>query len=166
MKLFLVSGSGYGAGKTYLAHKLCRNVWSLAGGMRDELAQMYPGYNWYNLTQEYKATTVIREWGDGRQTMRQVLLEHGQRACERNPKYWAEQLRDRVKRTEDMLALQGISVVAVDDIRKTCELDVLRSAFDCVHFHVKWEGAGVEPAIFQNDELERLADYVVTRRPS
>lgn len=160
MKLYLFSGSGIGAGKSTTAKRLTQEVWSLASGMREDLTRRYPTYNWYNKSQEYKDTTIIEEYGDGRRTMRDVLIEYGQSRCKNDPAYWAKELVTYLKRRRDMY--DGITVFGVDDLRKMCELETIKEAFPgiVVHFHIDTARAKAE-AEFENDQLAKVADYVL-----
>ena len=162
MKIIAVSGSGIGAGKTTLAKKLSTNVWSLAGAMRQELQNQYPGYDWFNRDQAYKATTMIKEYKNGFHSMRSVLLEYGQDKCKVNPTYWVETLSSAVKRLDQVAS--GITTIAIDDLRKTCEIEHLRGAFkDVIHVHIDYADA-VKEKEFENDALRAVADYIVVRK--
>lgn len=159
MKLVLISGDGAGAGKTYAARLFGQSTWTLADGIRGELAIRYPNYNWYNRTQEYKNHTHVKEWERGDKTVREVLLKYGQVACAGNPKYWVERLCDKLKNSQEFV--QGVTTIAVDDVRKVCELEHFRANFrDVVHIHVESETAVFEPE-FEAEQLKALADYVV-----
>ncbi len=159
MKLILVSGDGAGAGKTYAARLFGQSVWTLADGIRGELQARYPGYNWYNRTQEYKNGTIVKEWERGISTVRGVLLQYGQIKCADDPKYWVKRLCESLKQSE--AAVQGITTVAVDDVRKVCELEHFRQNFrDVVHVHVECKTAQHEPE-FDAEKLKELADYIV-----
>lgn len=162
LKIIAISGSGIGAGKTTLAKSLSKDVWSLAGAMRAELALRYPGYDWFNKDQAYKADTIIREHGRGTSSMRQVLVEHGQDRCVENPTYWVEALTDMVHGLNHVVS--GITTIAIDDIRKVSEIEYLRQKFPNVtHIHIDYHGS-VKEAEFENDALLELADYVVQRK--
>ncbi len=159
MKIVLISGDGAGSGKTYAARLFGQATWTLADGIRGELQQLYPGYSWYNRTQEYKNTVKVPEWRDGYATVRQVLLEYGQTKCANNPKYWVERLCDKLKSHEELV--QGVTTIAVDDVRKLCELEHFRINFrDVVHIHVENPDAVYEPE-FDAEGLKKIADYVV-----
>jgi hypothetical protein len=157
MVIFAISASGIGAGKTTLAKKLGNPVWSLAGGLRQELSLLYPKYNWENRDQSYKDTTIVKECG--KRTIREVMVMHGQMRCESNPLYWVERLCDRLK---DSPALG--SVVAIDDVRKVNEIQHIKFRFpgQVVHLHVDYDLATKEPE-FQNEELKAMADYIIKR---
>lgn len=159
MVIFAISGSGIGAGKTTLARMISQPVWSLAGGLRQELAISLPEYNWENRSQEYKDKTRVHERGN--KTVRQVMVEHGQAKCESNPHYWVERLCDRISSVPSTLQSQ---IVAIDDVRKVSEITHIRGRFpgQVIHLHVEYEGAVYEPE-FENEELRKLADYIVKR---
>lgn len=163
MTIFLISGNGQGAGKTTLAKRLAgdRAVYSIAGILRQELKRLYPDYDWDNRTQAYKDNTLVTEYRAKDPfkvlSLRQVMVEYGQQKCVGDPTHW-------VKKLVAHLAIQpALSVIAIDDVRKTCELEVLKRAFpNTYHFHVKWIGAIAEP-IYEADALEAMADYVMIR---
>lgn len=162
MKILAISGSGIGAGKTTLAKSLSKDVWSLAGAMRAELQLIYPGYNWFNKDQAYKAETVIREYKRGSSSMRQVLIEHGQDRCVESPTYWVATLSDKILGLDQVVS--GITTIAIDDIRKVSEIEYLRRKFaDVVHIHIDYYGS-VKESEFENDALLEMADYVVQRK--
>ena len=164
MRLLLISGSGNGAGKSTLARTLSREVWSLAGGIRDELGELYPGYNWRNTTQAYKDSTVVDGYGSGKLTVRQVMIDYGQGRCTDRPTYWVDKLADRLKLGQYAFSMTGTYAVAVDDCRKLVEIERLRTEFpQSTHIHLVWSGAVHEPQ-YENDQLEAVADYVVLRR--
>lgn len=160
MKIYLISGDGYGAGKSTLGKKLGDEVWSIAGALREDLQRQYPKYKWFSKDQAYKDTTKIREYGNGRMTMREVLVEYGQKKCAINPTVWVSALADRL--TESVKILSGAKIFVVDDVRKVCEIDLLRSRFAglVTHFHVVSTTGTPEPE-FDNDELRARADYHV-----
>lgn len=159
MVIFAISGSGIGAGKTTLAKKLANPVWSLAGGLRQELSMLYPNYNWENRTQDYKDNTRVKEREN--KTVRQVMVEHGQLKCETNPLYWVERLCDRI---DPLGAPLAPKVIAIDDIRKLSEINYIKQKYpgQVVHFHVDFEGAIYEPE-FENEKLAEIADYILRR---
>lgn len=162
MKILAISGSGIGAGKTTLAKKLSKDVWSLAGAMRAELERIYPGYSWFNKDQAYKSDTIIKEYKRGQSSMRQVLIEHGQDRCIESPTYWVETLSSKILSMDQVAC--GITTVAIDDIRKVSEIKYLRRKFgDVTHIHIDYYGS-VKEAEFENDELLEIADYVVQRK--
>lgn len=160
MRIVAVSGDGAGAGKTVAAQKFSQEVWSIAGAMRNELRSMYPKYDWFNKSQEYKQTTIIREHEDGRKCMRQVLLEYGQVKCAGNPVYWVEQLADTLK--THLYVIDGVVSIGIDDVRKVCELEFLRTRFPgkVFHLHVANSDAVIEP-LFDAPALKARADYVI-----
>jgi hypothetical protein len=162
LKILAISGSGIGAGKTTLAKRLCKDVWSLAGAMRAELERIYPGYDWFNKDQAYKANTVIKEYKRGQSSMRQVLIEHGQDRCVESPTYWVETLSNKILSMDAVVV--GITTVAIDDIRKVSEIEHLRRKFkDVTHIHIDFHGS-VREAEFENDDLLEISDYVVQRK--
>jgi hypothetical protein len=165
--IFLISGSGQGAGKTTLAHKLVgeRFTYSLAGTLRNELKRLHPEYDWHNKTQAYKDNTQVTQYlikspGDPFRvlSLRQVLQEYGQEKCKNDPCHWVKKL------VAKLVMEPGLSVIAVDDVRKICELEVLKQAFpNTYHMHIKHSSAIHEP-IYESAELEEVADYVIYRK--
>lgn len=160
MKLYLISADGYGAGKSTLARKLGDEVWSIAGSLREDLSRQYPAYKWFSKDQDYKDKTRVREYGDGRKTVRGVLVEYGQARASIDPVVWVRAMADRL--TESVKILSGSKIFVVDDVRKVCEIDHLRSRFHglVTHFHVVSKSATAEPE-FDNDALRQKADYLV-----
>jgi hypothetical protein len=161
MVVYLVSGDGQKAGKTTLAEKLVgrRSVWSIAGSLRGELQRIYPAYNWYAKEQAYKDTQIVKEYKNGKYTIRDVLVEYGQEKSQKDPVYWVLKMIDPLRQ---LRCMPGSPVVAIDDVRKVAELELLKAAFpQAVHFHVACSKAIKEP-IFDNEKLLNLADYVVT----
>ena len=156
VKIVAISGSGNGAGKSTLAHLLSNPVWSIAGGIRAELKVELPGYDWDNKTQAYKDKVKVTERDD--KTVRQVMIEHGQKRCKSDPAYWIKKLCNRI---ETGNVLIGQQIIAIDDVRKIVEIDYLKARFGAVvtHFHIKSSHAQKE-AEFDNDALEQVADYV------
>ena len=156
MRVLAISGSGQGAGKTTLARTLSPTVWSIADGIRHELSKIYPKIQWENRTQAYKDGTKVP--GTNR-SVRQMLIDHGQQACIDNPTYWVSEMTTKLLELNRMWTAGA--VVAIDDVRKLCELEHLRAKFpDVVHFHVNGEPCVDEP-MYDNIELADIADYVV-----
>lgn len=157
--LFLLGDFTVGHNST-AATKLAQQTWSLAGAMRQELSLQYPAYDWFNKSQAYKSSTIIHEYGDGRQTMRAVLLEYGQQKCWEDACYWIKLLCDRLEGARGIF--NGVHTIAIDDIRKVCEIQHLRQHSRCevLHVHIANPEAVYE-AEFQNEELSKLADYVI-----
>lgn len=157
MKLILVSGNGIGAGKTTLASKLGVRM-SLADQLRTELTEALPGYRWYDRSQAYKSGTPVPEWGGV--SVREVMVRYGQAKCVESPTYWADRLVAQLRGAAQDPAL----TVAVDDIRKLCEVEALRAAFPgAVHFHIQSPRATHEPE-FENAQLAAVADFIVQWR--
>lgn len=157
MVVYLISGSGQGAGKTTLAERLVGgSVYSIAGEMRRQLRQSYSFIDWDNKTQSYKDNTTIESpYG---KTVREVLVNYGQSYSKNNPTYWVDLL------IKKLYGEVGKSVVAIDDIRKMEELEALKKAFpNSFHFHVDYSGAVLEP-LFHSESLKQQADYIVKRR--
>lgn len=158
MVVYLISGSGQGAGKTTLAERLVgpRAVCSIADEMRKELRRLHPSIDWNNKTQAYKANTIV-PGGQGL-TVRMWLTNYGQKHAADNPSYWVDKL------IKNLYCEVGKSFVAIDDVRKIEELDALKKAFPhSYHFHVDYSEAVAEP-IFHSDTLKQRADYIVQRR--
>ncbi len=158
-RIHIWSGNGSGAGKTTAAGKTADQVYSIANAIRGELQRIYPRYDWYRKDQVYKDTTRVPEYGKGA-TIRSVLTDYGQAKCDANPHYWVDILI-KYLREADIVA-SGENTVAVDDIRKMCELEAFKIAFSgrVTHFHVNGVGAK-EEKMFENDELAAVADYIV-----
>jgi hypothetical protein len=161
MKIFIFSGSGIGAGKTKAAKTMTQDVWSFANAIRQDLTYKYPAYNWYNKTQEYKDHTIVEEYSKRNATVRQVMLEEGQRACNGDPAYWAKRMVEYLKGR--YFIADGVSILGIDDCRKMCELETIRAAFpgQVTHFHIDNPWATVEPE-FENEQLAQVADYVLS----
>lgn len=160
LRIFAISGSGNGAGKSTMAKKTADEVLSLAHALRQDLSQVYPTYDWFNKSQAYKDYTLVPEAaepGKDLPTVRDVLIKHGQDCCKDDPVYWVRKLCDNLDKYPTKL-----SVVAIDDIRKLVEIEYLKNRFpgNITHFHIKTPRSVYEPQ-FQNDELEAVADYVV-----
>lgn len=160
MKIYLISADGYGAGKSTLAKKLGDEVWSIAGALREDLSRQYPQYKWFSKDQEYKETTKIHGYHNNRMSMRDVLVEYGQKECARDPLVWVRKLADRLAQSATIAS--GSKIFVVDDVRKLCELEYLRAKFGplVTHFHIVSTTATPEPH-FENDELRQKADYRV-----
>lgn len=153
--IIAISGSGRGSGKTTLAEKVADEVWSIAGLLRKDLKVRYPDYDWYNKSQKYKDTTVVKETG---KTIRTMLFEEGQKHSSEDPAYWVRLLIGDLNAR--MRIADGPKNVAIDDVRKVEELQALRDAFPLViHMHVVSPGAIEEPE-FDNAELNSRSDYV------
>lgn len=155
--LIVISGDGSGAGKTTLARRLSPVIHSFAAELRLELAKSMPTYDWYAKDQAYKDGHTVAEY-DGL-TVRQVMVKFGQSRCVGDEAYWARRLLAS-------LAHEPFPTVAVDDLRKTCELDALRSVYGgrLTHFHVQFPGAVHEPQ-YENHLLAARADYLIIREP-
>lgn len=158
IRLYVISSDGPGSGKSFLARKLGDEVWSIAGALREELKRKYPEYDWFNKSQEYKDKTVVHEYS--RKSVRDVLIDYGQKACQDNPKVWVEKLADRLQ--SSMTIAAGAHNYCIDDCRKVCEIDYLRAKFGSIvtHIHVETPGVPAEPQ-YDNEELKRRADYVI-----
>lgn len=157
VKIIAISGSGNGAGKSTLAKILSNPVWSLAGGIRQELKTEIPGYDWDNTTQAYKDKVKVKERDD--KTVRTVMIEHGQKRCKNDPSYWIKKLCNKI---ENGNVLLNQSIIAIDDVRKVVEIEYLKARFptQVQHFHIKTAHA-VKEKEFDNDVLEEMADYVL-----
>lgn len=166
MTIYLISGNGQGSGKTTLARRLVgdKAVWSIASALRKELATLFPEYDWENRVQHYKDNTLVPEYRPVRSapfktfSLRDVMIAHGEAKCLGDPTYYAKKL------VAKLVMQPGLSVIAIDDVRKTCEIETLKAAFpNTYHFHVKFSGAIAEP-MCDGDALEACADYVVLRK--
>lgn len=155
MVVYLISGDGQGAGKTTLAERLVgkRAIYSLAGELRRMLKKQFSHIDWENKTQEYKDRVEVLPGV----TVRQKMIEEGQKYSKQKPTFWAEKLFER-------LSCEYNSVIAIDDVRKREEILFLREAFpNSYHFHVQWADAVPEP-VFDNAYLKSISDYVVVRQ--
>lgn len=162
MKIIAISGDGAGAGKTYAARVFGGMTQTIADQIRHELQKQYPTFNWYDRTQKAKDQPVPN-YGSGGLTMRQVLTVYGQQFCEQDPCYW---VRKTVRGIQDLERIEQYppESIAIDDVRKTCEINYLRENFkDVVHIHVENPEAVVEP-MFEAESLKRSCDYVVKWR--
>ena len=153
--IFAISGSGNRAGKTTFARSLSSNVFSLANALRDDLVIELPQYDWYNKDGVYKDTTIVTEYGV---SMREVMIKYGQEKCANDANYWSNKLCGIIQADPRLM-----STVAIDDVRKLSELDVLRKHFNdkVVHYHVTSVSSLAEPH-FENDQLAAVADYIIT----
>jgi hypothetical protein len=151
----LISGDGIGAGKSTLARRLGTRV-SLADELRAELQEYLPGYDWFNRSQAYKAETAVLERSG--KSVRQVMIEYGQDRCAESPTYWADRLIRELRGVEAL----NHSTYAVDDVRKLCEVEALKTAFPgTVHLHITSPHAQHEPE-FENAALAAVADFTVS----
>lgn len=152
MRLILISGDGIGAGKTTLAKAFGVEVVSLAGAIREDLKREFPQYDWFNRSQDYKSM-VMPETGS---TIRQKMVDYGEAACRINPTHWVERL------IEQLTTKVGAGVYAIDDLRKTIELEKFREFAEVCHIHISFSGAIPEPQ-YDSAELKKRADYVIHR---
>lgn len=169
MLIYAISGSGIGAGKSTLAKSLQCETWSLAGPLRKELSRMYPRYNWFNKEQAYKENTIIKEawdeYGDARPpNMRTVLIKHGQKRAAEDAKYWVRILATSLAGYAELAT--GPKYIAIDDVRKVCEIEHLRDRFgeNVLHIHIKSDAA-IHESEFEAAGLEEAANYIMTWRP-
>lgn len=159
--IYLISGNGRGAGKTTLARKLVGDsdsgmMYSHAGAMRTELYALHPELrdSWYSTDQVVKDEPRPALGG---KSIRDVMIEYGEGKCrEHGSGYWARLLADQ-------LTGCGWPIIAVDDVRKMVELEILRGALGSsviTHLHVMSRHAIPEPQ-YENDGLAQVADYLV-----
>lgn len=165
MNLLLISGDGIGAGKTTLARRMVgqSNVIGLAGALRDELFQLYPNTSWWDKSQEGKNKLVQGKGQYEGMTVRASLIHHGQHQCTTlGLDYWAQRLKESIIDMRENESEQ--TILAIDDVRKVVELEVLRNIphVETTHIHVRWAGAIYEPE-FENAELSLRADYIIHR---
>lgn len=160
MKILAISGDGMGAGKTFLANKLVSpsTRYSLASYLRADLSRMYPSYDWYNRTQDYKDYTMVHETG---KTVREMLMTYGASRRDIDPDYWVKYLLDDLYMLYNNTIDKNGLIVTIDDIRFINEIEKLRSAFASAvtHFHVISSKAKSEP--FDNSALRDIADYII-----
>ena len=164
IQLIAISGDGIGAGKSTFASKIGDTVFSLAGALRGELARKHPNYDWFNKSQAYKDKTHVPEYRgletNQLYTVRHALIEYGQIKCEDDPQYWAKVLAEKIAKEENIVT--GNVKIAIDDVRKVCEIELLKERFGSkvLHFHMTTSTAIHEPH-FDNLRLAAMADYVV-----
>lgn len=164
--IYLISGNGRGAGKTTLARKLAADgcIFSHAHELRVQLKAEYPGLPWFS-TDQFAKDTPRHELGG--KSMRDLLVSWGQDACLRNTvDYWARILAGKIEAQYGEIYYPPHHNVAVDDLRKTVELELIRdklSRYGILHLHIKAWSAIPEPE-YDGPELEGLADYVIIRR--
>jgi len=162
VKIIAISGDGAGAGKTYAARVFGNAVWTIADSIRVELQVLYPQYNWFDRTQRGKEA-LVGAYKDGSYSIRDVLTEYGQEKCAADAQYWIKRLVERLEH-EQAAAGGDLGTIAVDDVRKVCELNCLRASFrDVTHLHITNPTAVVEP-LFEAEALKKCADYVVSWR--
>lgn len=160
MRILAISGDGMGAGKTFLANKLtpAETRLSLAAYLRADLSRMYPGYDWYNRTQDYKDNTMVHETG---KTVREMLMTYGASKRQIDPDYWINYLLDNLYMLYNNTRDKDSLIISIDDIRFVNEVDKLRKCFNgsVTHIHVISSKAKLEP--FDNDLLREMADYII-----
>lgn len=151
-QLILISGSGIGAGKTTLAKSL-GSVVSLADGIRRELQKEYPTIRWFDKSQENK--TRIVPGTDGK-TVRDLLIDRGQSRKTEDNLYWCKELQQFLR--------YCMGTQAVDDVRMLQEVEFFKKHNkDVVHLHIDFDGAISEEGLFENEELKKIADYIIHR---
>jgi hypothetical protein len=159
MIIVAISGDGMGAGKTYLANKICpEHRLSLASYLRADLSRMYPNYDWYNKTQAYKDNTLVHETG---KTIREMLMTYGKTRRDVDANYWINYLLDGIYYIYNNAKERNNIIISIDDIRFVNEIERLRSSFpsSIVHMHVISSKAKSEP--FDNEALRDMADYII-----
>lgn len=159
MKILAISGDGTGAGKTYLANKLCpTNKLSLAAYLRADLTRSYPQYDWYNKTQEYKENTLVHETG---KTVREMLMSYGASKRHMDCDYWVNYLLDEVYYIYNNSKDRESLVISIDDIRFINEIERLRSCFPTAVVHVHVISSKAKPEPYDNEHLRDMADYII-----
>lgn len=159
MKIIAISGDGMGAGKTFLANKLCPdNKLSLASYLRADLSRMYPNYDWYNKTQSYKDTTMVHETG---KTVREMLMTYGKSRRDLDANYWVNYLLDDIYYIYNNSKDRNSIVISIDDVRFINEIERLRSAFPAAVTHIHVISSKAMPEPFDNDALRDIADYII-----
>lgn len=159
MRIIAISGDGTGAGKTFLANKLCSdNKLSLAAYLRADLSKLYPNYDWYNKTQIYKDTTIVHET---KKTVREMLMTYGKSRRDMDSNYWIDYLLDDIFYIYNNSKDRNNLIISIDDIRYINEIERLRSSFpsSIVHIHVISSKAKPEP--FDNEYLRDISDYII-----
>ena len=165
MKIILISGNGVGAGKTYLANRLGDVVMSHATPLRQELADQYPQHKELFFSKDQAAKDMVLD-DVGGQTVRQTMVAYGQHKCKDEPAYWAMRLAQAIDEFRESEIKFGITLqncLAVDDLRKMCELEHLRARFpNLLHLHV-WYDKAIPEQQYDGDKLQAAADYVIRR---
>jgi hypothetical protein len=150
MKIILISANGIGAGKTTLANLFNAPVLSLADGIRNELAQIYPQHRSLIMSKKQGDKDIILPSG---KSVRGELIQLGESRRQNDSSYWC-------RLTGKDIAKMNSDTVVIDDIRKMVELSWFQLHYaNVIHFHLKYRDALDEGY----DDLERYADYVVER---
>lgn len=150
MKIILISANGIGAGKTTLANLFNAPILSLADGIRNELAQIYPQHRSLIMSKNQRDKDTILPSG---KSVRGELIQLGENRRQNDSSYWSRLVgKDIAKMNSD--------TVVIDDIRIMPELSWFQLHYaNVTHFHLKYKDALDEGY----DDLERYADYVVER---
>lgn len=150
MKIILISANGIGAGKTTLANLFNAPILSLADGIRNELAQIYPQHRSLIMSKKQGDKDTILPSG---KSVRGELIQLGENRRQNDSSYWSRLVgKDIAKMNSD--------TVVIDDIRIMPELSWFQLHYaNVTHFHLKYKDALDEGY----DDLERYADYVVER---
>lgn len=150
MKIILISANGIGAGKTTLANLFNAPILSLADGIRNELAQIYPQHRSLIMSKKQGDKDTILPSG---KSVRGELIQLGESRRQNDSSYWSRLVgKDIAKINSD--------TVVIDDIRIMPELSWFQLHYaNVTHFHLKYKDALDEGY----DDLERYADYVVER---
>lgn len=150
MTVILISGDQDGVGKTTLARKLSRDVYSFADEVRRELQEQYPHIPWFDKSPSAKSL-YYPELG---MTLREKLRQWGSYRREQDSAYWARRLVDK-------LMIVAPDHFAVDDVRYLNEVDVMQRFFvnRVVHIHVVDEIVWFDS--HENAQLRQTADYRV-----
>lgn len=158
--LILISGDGNGAGKTTLADRLPGQRLSLADGIREELQEEYPDYNWFDKTQEGK-NKLVKNTG---LTIRQMLIQRGEQRREQDEYYWAKKAMSSIN---IILRNNEANDIVIDDLRRLNEKEYLESYSEYLvtHIHIEHADAVKEPE-YDNDKLKLAADYIIRRGAS
>lgn len=88
------------------------------------------------------------------------MIRYGQMMTAEDPTYWVDKLVDHLKQADRIADMRPS--IAIDDVRKVCELDAIRTAFPgkVIHVHILGKGA-IEEKMYDNQELHDIADYVL-----
>jgi len=150
MKIILISANGIGAGKSTLVNVFNAPVLSLADGIRNELAQIYPQHRSLIMSKKQGDKDIILPSG---KSVRGELIQLGESRRQNDSSYWC-------RLTGKDIAKMNSDTVVIDDIRKMVELSWFQLHYaNVIHFHLKYRDALDEGY----DDLERYADYVVER---
>lgn len=133
-----------GSGKTYLAHKLSRNVLSFAAPVKEVAMSM--GWN----GKKDKA---------GRRLLQLIGTECGRKCINEN--IWTNKLLDRLYYFQE----QGIKLVVIDDARFDNEISMVKEYFDAVHVHIKRTDLTFMQRVWQRIKPKHASERGISFKP-